>query len=74
MKINNITELAKIYQKAVYPTGAGQIQLRETEQAYLAGFYEALQISKQLPKDKMELAEKELRDFFDKRIKELEGK
>lgn len=71
MKINNITELAKVYQKAIYPSGAHPIQLKETEQAYLAGFYEALQISKQLPKDKLELAEKELREFFDKRIKEL---
>ena len=71
MKIDNITELADKYQAMVYPKGAHPVQLRETKMAYLAGFYESLQISKQLPKDKLALAEKELREYFDKMIAEL---
>jgi hypothetical protein len=71
MKIDNITELATVYQKSIYPEGAPDIQIRETKQAYLAGMYEGLQLYRQTPKETLSEIELELRKYFDIRIKEL---
>jgi hypothetical protein len=71
LEINNITEMAKLYQQSIYGDRIGETQRKETEQAYLAGFYEALQITKVMPPVILSKAETELRSWFDERIKEL---
>lgn len=73
LNLENITEMANFYQENCYGdlSRLHPAQKAETEQAYLAGFYEALQFAKQLPPAGLELAEKELREWFEMRIKSL---
>lgn len=74
LSIDRITELAQFYQRNCYGdlSRMHPTQKRETQQAYLAGFYEGLQVAPQLPKEGIDQAVKELRSWFDKRLKELE--
>lgn len=72
LSISNITEMATFYQSCVYPDGAHPIQIKETRQAYLAGFYEALQVFRQMTPDILLAAEKELEEHFVKTCEENE--
>lgn len=71
LSIDKITEMGTLYQKAIYPQGAHPIQIKETFQAYVAGMYEGLQVFKQMPPEVLQQTEKELREWFKERYKDL---
>jgi hypothetical protein len=73
IEIDSITEMAQVYQRACY----GDIsrmhrgQREETQQAFLAGLYEGIQMGKVFSDEAYAQATQELRGWLDKRIKEL---
>jgi len=71
MQIESITHLADIYVRQVYPKGCPISQEVETKQAYLAGFFECLQISRELSDKDLDQAEKEVRKWFEERFAEF---
>jgi hypothetical protein len=71
--LDRITEMAQIYQRNCYGdiSKLHPTQREETQQAYLFGLYEGIQMGKAMPADKADEAIAELRRWIDMRISEL---
>lgn len=71
--IDRITEMAQHYQRSVYGdiSKLHPAQREETQQAYLAGFFEGMQFGKKLPEEGYKMAFDELSEWFQKRLAEL---
>jgi hypothetical protein len=71
IEVENIEGLAEVSQKFCYPSGAHPIQLAETKQFFIMGFFEGMQIGNKIPRDKFDELFLEVSDSIQNRIQEL---
>lgn len=75
MKVNDAVLMSKDYVKQCYQNREiNETQRLESEQHFLMGLWAMLQLARQMPLEKIDQLEKEIREYQIERVKELEAK
>lgn len=69
--VNDLYKMARDYVSQVYPRGCHPRQRDESEQHFICGVHAGVQLLRQLPPEKLETLDKEIRAFQMERVKTL---